>query len=194
MSFRGLTINTAETETPHFYAENDAAIYQAILGNGNLLLNFGENFRIEVKSYNTIRVHSGLLSIQGHIGVIEIDDSQDLVLENGTSGVVRNDLLVARFQTTGNHGVDTFSLMVLKGNSDGSTPSYYNQDLNDGGKTRDFPIAQVKMNGLSISGATALETPATCMKDLLYALNDRISYGTSQPSGGKNGDIYIMYE
>lgn len=194
MAFRGLTINTNESESPHFYAENDAAIYQAILGDGNLLMQFGENFRIEVLSYNTIRVHSGLLSVQGHMGVIEIDDSQDLVLENGTSGVVRNDLLVARFSTTGNHGIDTFSLVILKGGSNGELPAYNNQDLNDGGKVRDFPIAKITMNGLSISTATALQTPATCMKDMLHALNERITYGTGQPSGGKDGDIYIMYE
>lgn len=194
MAFRGLTINTLESESPHFYAENDAAIYQAILGDGDLLLNFGENFRIDVLSYNTIRVHSGLLSIQGHIGVIEIDDSQDLVLENGTSGVIRNDLLVARFSTTGNHGVDTFEMKILKGGSNGAVPAYNNQDLNNGGKVRDFPVARVTMNGLSISAATPLQKPATCMKDLLYALNNRISFGTAQPSGGKDGDIYIMYE
>lgn len=194
MAFRGLTINTPESDIPHFYAENDAAIYQAILGDGDLLLNFGENFRIEVRSYNTIRVHSGLLSVQGHMGVIEIDDSQDLVLENGTSGVLRNDLLVARFSTTGNHGIDTFELKILKGTANGADPAYNMQDLNDGGKVRDFPLARIPMNGLSIANPVMLQTPATCMKDLLHALNERISWGTVPPSGGKDGDIYIMYE
>ena len=44
LGFRGLTINTQESEPAQIYAENDAAIYQAILGDGDLLLNYGNNF------------------------------------------------------------------------------------------------------------------------------------------------------
>lgn len=193
MAFRGLTINTVESESPHVYAENDAAIYQAILGDGDLLLNYGDNFNVDILSYNTVRVNSGLLSVQGHIGIIEIDDAQDLVLENGTSGVTRHDLIVAEFSTTGNHGIDTFALKVLKGNSNGTLPDVTAEDLNNGGKVRQFAIADVTMTNLSITDVTILPTVATNMSDLLYALNERISYGTAEPTGGKNGDIYIMY-
>lgn len=193
MAFRGLTINTVESESPHVYAENDAAIYQAILGDGDLLLNYGDNFNVDILSYNTVRVNSGLLSVQGHIGIIEIDDAQDLVLENGTSGVTRHDLIVAEFSTTGNHGIDTFALKVLKGNSNGTLPDVTAEDLNSGGKVRQFAIADVTMTNLSITDVTILPTVATNMSDLLYALNERISYGTAEPTGGKDGDIYIMY-
>lgn len=194
MGFRGLTINTTESEAPHVYAENDAAIYQAILGDGDMLLNYGEHFRVDVLSYNTVRVNSGLLSVQGHIGIIEIDDGQDLVLENGTSGITRNDLIVAEFSTSGNHGIDTFTMKVLKGNSDGSLPDVRAENLNSGGKVRQFAIAKVTMTSLSITDVTILPKVATSMSDLLYALNERISYGTEEPSGGKDGDIYIMYK
>lgn len=196
MGFKGLTINRPESESPHIYAENDAAIYQAILGDADMLLNYGDCFRIDILGYNSIRVNSGLLAVQGHMGVIEIGDSQVLTLSNGTSGVTRKDLVVAQFTTTGNHGTDTFQLKVLTGGSDGSDPTYTAEDLNDGGKTREFPIARVTMTGLSITSAVILVEPATCMKDLLHALNERISYGTSQPAAsmGKDGDVYIMYE
>lgn len=194
MGFRGLTINTQESEPAQIYAENDAAIYQAILGDGDLLLNYGNNFSIDISSYNTVKVNSGLLAVQGHIGIIEVNDVQTLTLENGTSGVTRNDLIVAEFTATGNHGIDTFGLKVLKGSSDGSLPAVTAEDLNNGGKTRQFAIAKVTMTGLSVTSAEVIQTPATCMKDLLRALNERISCGTTQPSGGQDGDIYIMYE
>jgi len=196
MGFKGLTVNRPEDEDPHIYAENDAAIYQAILGDGDMLLNYGDCFSMVSTSYNSIQVSSGLLAVQGHMGVIEIGDTAELTLSNGTSGVTRNDLVVARFTTTGNHGEDTFTLAVLTGGSDGSDPTYTAEDLNDGGKTREFPIARVTMNGLNISAIEMLVEPATCMKDLLHALNERISYGTTQPTAsmGEDGDIYIMYE
>lgn len=194
MGFKGLTINRPENEAPHVYAENDAAIYQAIVGNADMLLNYGDCCRIDILGYNSIRVNSGLIAVQGHMGIVEIGDSEELILSNGTSGITRNDLVVARFTTTGNHGEDTFQLVVLKGNSNGTDPTYTAEDLNDGGKVREFPIARVTMTGLSITAATILPKVATSMSDLLYALNDRISSGTAEPSGGKDGDIYIMYE
>lgn len=196
MGFKGLTVNRPEDEDPHIYAENDAAIYQAILGDGDMLLNYGDCFSITILSYNSVQVNSGLLAVQGHMGVIEIGDAETLTLSNGTSGVTRNDLVVARFTTTGNHGEDTFKLDFLTGNSDGSDPTYTAEDLNDGGKTREFPIARVTMTGLNITAVEMLVEPATCMKDLLHALNERISYGTETPSSsyGEDGDIYIMYE
>lgn len=186
-------MNTVEHDQPHIFAENDAAIYQAILGNGDMLLNYGDKFKVDILGYNSVRVNSGLVSVQGHIGVIEINDSQDITIENGVSGIVRKDLIVAQFTTTGNHGTDTFGLVVVKGAADGQRPEVTAEDLNKGGKTRQYPIAEVTMNGLSITEAKVIQTPATSMSDLLYALNERISYGTSQPSGGKDGDIYIMY-
>ena len=194
MGFRGLTINTEAEEAAQIYAENDAAIYQAILGDGDLLLNYGNCFAVDITGSYTVRVNSGLVAVQGHLGIIEVNDAQNLTVGNGTSGVTRSDLIVAEFKTTGNHGIDTFTLKVLKGGTDGSLPSVTAEDLNSGGMTRQFAIARITVTNLSITEAKVIQTPATCMKDLLRALNERISYGTSAPSGGKDGDIYIQYE
>lgn len=193
MGFRGLTINTPEEAERHVFAENDAAIYQAIFGAGDLLLNYGDNLSVDIISYNTVRVNSGLVAVQGHMGIIETNDDQEIVLENGTSGVTRNDLIVAEFTTTGNHGLDTFTMKVLRGGADGALPQLTVEDLTNGGTTRQFAIAKVTMTGLSITEATVIPTVAGSLSELLYAINDRISYGTSEPSGGKDGDIYIMY-
>lgn len=54
MGFRGLTINTEAEEAAQIYAENDAAIYQAILGDGDLLLNYGNCFSVDITGSYTV--------------------------------------------------------------------------------------------------------------------------------------------
>ena len=75
MGFRGLTINTEAEEAAQIYAENDAAIYQAILGDGDLLLNYGNCFAVDITGSYTVRVNSGLVAVQGHLGIIEVNDA-----------------------------------------------------------------------------------------------------------------------
>ena len=192
--FRGLTINTAELEEAHIYAENEAAIYQSIVGNGDCVLKYGDVFKMDVLSYNTVRVNSGLVAVQGHMGIIEINDDQDLIFENGVSGVNRTDLIVAEFSTTGNHGIDTFALKVIKGAPGGATPEITVEDLNKGGTKRQFAIGKVTINGLSIARAELIPKPVPSVLELQREIHGKFSSGTKPPEGGQDGDIYIMYE
>lgn len=157
MGFKGLTLNRPAEEPAGIYAEHDAAIFQSIFGNADAILNYGLNFRIDIASATSIRVNSGIVSVQGRIGVIECNDSQVLSVANGKSGITRKDLLVARFVSTGMHGIDTMELIVLTGNSNGSGPAYTTENLNNGGKIREFPIGRITMNGLSISKAEIIQ-------------------------------------
>lgn len=195
MAFKGLTINTLESADPHVFAEDDAAIYGAILGDGDMVLPYGDAFALSIQSYNTVRVSSGLLAMQGHIGIIEKDDYQDIVLDNGSSGVSRTDLIVAQFTTTGMHGTDEFKLVAITG-TPGSTnaPAYTAEDLNNGGKLRQFPIAKVTITSLSVTAVESLNTTMMTMREMADILRNRITSGTGNPSGGKDGDIYIKYE
>lgn len=195
MAFKGLTVNTTETEEAHIFAEDDAAIYKAILGDGDMILPYGEGFAASIQSYNTVRVASGLLAVQGHVGIIESGDYQDITLDNGASGITRIDLIVAQFTTTGMHGTDTFTLEVIKGtDNSGIPPAYTAENLNSNGKLRQFPIAQVTTSGLTITSVTMLNNPVMTMAEMQEVLQKRITFGTENPSGGENGDIYIKYE
>ena len=195
MAFKGLTVNTPETEEAHIFAEDDAAIYKAIFGDGDMILPYGENFAVSIQSYNTVRVASGLLAMQGHVGIIESGDYQDITLDNGASGITRIDLIVAQFATTGMHGTDSFTLEVIKGTDNSGTPPVYTaENLNSNGKLRQLPIAQVVTSGLTVTTVTMLHAPVMTMAEMQEVLQKRITFGTETPSGGENGDIYIKYE
>lgn len=192
MGFKGLTVNTIESDEAHIYAEDDAAFFKCIVGGGNLIFPYGDRFFTEVKGSNQIRVSSGLLAIQGHIGTIPVNDYEDFVLENGTIGTVRYDYLVATFETNGLHGVDTFKLEILS-NQSYNYPAYAQGDLDSGADKVQFPLARIKMNGLAISGIDMLNDETVTILDLKDKLNSKVRYGTADPNNnfGDNGDIYV---
>lgn len=188
MAFKGLTVNTPEDDEAHVYAEDHAAMFKCIIGAGNVLFPYGDRFKVTITGSNQIRVGSGLLAIQGHIGTTPINDYEDFVLQNGSSGVVRYDLLVATFETTGLHGTDDFRLEILT-----NTTTCTTGDLDSGAIKTQMPLAKITMNGLAISAVEQLQTETLSIPDLLKMLNQKVTYGTAEPSAssGRNGDIYV---
>ena len=71
---------------------------------------------------------------------------------NGQSEKNRNDIIVAKFETTGTGGIDTMTCEVIQGTA-GETatdPELAQDDIYTGGKTRELPLYRVKIEGLSI--------------------------------------------
>lgn len=193
MGFKGLTVNTVESDEAHIFAEDDAAFFKCIVGDGNLIFPYGDRFYVSVMGSNQIRVGSGLLAIQGHIGTIPANDYEDFYLGPGVSGVIRYDYLAATFETTGLHGVDDFKLEILADQSY-TYPAYAQGQLDDGTTKVQFLLARIKMNGLAISGVEMLNTETMTLLDLNEKLNGKVRHGSTVPSDsfGNDGDIYIM--
>lgn len=190
MAFKGLTINTPEDQEAHVYAEDHAAMFKCIIGEENILFPYGDRFKVTITGSNQIRVGSGMLAIQGHIGTTPINDYDDFILQNGSSGVVRQDLLVATFETTGLHGTDEFKLEILT-----NTTEWATGNLDEGAEKIQMPLAKITMNGLAISNAEQLQTETLSIPDLKRLLDQKVTYGTAEPSAssGNDGDIYVKF-
>ena len=157
MAFKPLTVNTPIGEEAHILAEDDAALYDGIFGE-DCVLKLGEQFASKTISNNVIRVMDGVVVVGGHVGRIIKGDYEDMMIDNGTADQKRNDLIVARFQSGGTGGADTYSLVVVKG-TPGSTakdPAIVQEDLYAGGKRRDYPLYRVRIESLSVVGVDKL--------------------------------------
>lgn len=150
---KGLTINTAPEAEPHMYAEDDAAIYQAICGSDGVF-EIGQQCESQVISNNKVRVKDGVIIVGGHIARIPYGDYIDFEIANGQTGKKRNDILIAKFVTTGSGGIDTFTGEVKQGaaaTGEATDPALTQNDLYQGGKIREMPLYRVKLDGLSIT-------------------------------------------
>lgn len=110
------------------------------------ILHAGSRMTAEIVSNNEIKINDGILCNYGRF--MRIVGSETVRIENGSSGVKRTDLIVARFTTTGTK--ETHTLTVIKGPAGGAEPSYSQTNIYSGTGTRDLVLYAVHLNGLNI--------------------------------------------
>lgn len=149
---KAVNINTPPEAEPHIYAEDDAAIYKAIFGSDGVST-IGQACKATVLSNNKVRIADGVLCVDGHMARIPYGEYEDCEIMNGQPGKNRNDIIVAKFETTGTGGIDTMTCEVIQGTA-GETavdPELTQDDIYAGGKVREYPLYRVKIEGLSIT-------------------------------------------
>ena len=150
---KGITINTDPAAEAHIYAEDDAAIYQSIVGSDGVMM-IGQQCESQVISNNKVRVKDGVIVVGGHFARIQYGDYIDCEIANGQSGRNRNDIIIAKFITTGTGGIDTYTLEVKQGASttgSATDPTLTQNNLYESGKIREMPLYRVVIKGLSIT-------------------------------------------
>lgn len=173
-----ITVNTPTAEEANIYAEDDASVYLSMFGGDGVSTN-GQSCKATVLSNNKVRIADGIICVGGHFARIPYGDYIDCEIENGQSGKNRNDIIVARFETTGTGGIDTYTCEVKKGTA-GSTatdPEIVQEDLYKAGKVRELPLYRVKIEGLSITAVEQLFTLRKTNEELekeLASLNSKI--------------------
>lgn len=110
---------------------------------------------------NEVRVYGGYGMNQGRIFKIDRSEYDSVTIENGSQGVKRADLIVARYIMNSQTGFEGISLAVIKGQSGQvyTDPSYTTGNINEGATEDDFPLYRVKVNGIVIEAVEPLFTP-----------------------------------
>lgn len=202
MALKAITVNTAASEPAHILAEDDAAIYEALIGDDRVL-DIGGKLAATVISNNKVRITDGVVVVGGHVARIYKGDYEDMTIENGVSGKNRNDLIVARFITGSDGGADSFKLVVIKGTAGttASDPATVKGNLYDGDKQRDYPLWRVKIEGLSITKVEQLYEIGVTNADLSNSISqlkaniktDAISLGNYDIPAGDMESISVNY-
>lgn len=186
---KALNINTPPEAEPHIYAEDDAAIYKAIFG-GDGVSTIRQACKATVLSNNKVRIADGVLCVDGHMARIPYGEYEDCEIMNGQSGKNRNDIVVAKFETTGTGGIDTMTCEVIQGTA-GETavdPELTQDDIYAGGKVREYPLYRVKIEGLSITAVERMFEIIPSNKDLSNQLAE-----ISKKMTGKYAHAYSAY-
>lgn len=187
MGFKPLTYKSAPGEEPHITPEDDAAIYESIVGTDGVFM-VGEQFKATVISNNKVRIGNGVLNVGGHMGRTTYGDYVDVTIENGVSEQNRNDLIIARFVIG---DTDTYELAVKKGASgkEAVDPELVQEDLYNGGKTREYPLYRVKIEGLSIVKAEQIFE----LRPTIPMINKYLSNLTVQKTSTQGGWVVEKY-
>lgn len=154
-----LKIIDGYTGQPHITSQQIADTHLAVFGDGNRVLDVGDTFSHNTVDNNTIQISDGVLMIQGRRGIIEAGEMETLTIENGGQGLIRSDLIVARYEKNETDMTESITLCVVKGAQGGNDPAINDATIIRNGDTiHDFALYRVRINGISIVNVEPLFT------------------------------------
>ena len=149
-----MDIITGYTGSPHVTAEQDRDINIGIFGNESYVLQTGSQLTAEVSSSNEIKVRDGVIMHQGCAASIKKNTYDSLTITNGSQGMKRVDLIVARYSRDPSTNEESLTLKVIQGTPSENSPTvpgYTTGDIQSGDLVADMPLYQVILNGLNIT-------------------------------------------
>ena len=199
-----MDIITGYTGSPHVTAEQDRDVNIGIFGAESYVLRTGSRLKAEVSSNNEIKVRDGVIMHQGCAASIKKNTYDSLTIANGSQGMKRVDLIVARYSRDQNTKEESLVLKVIQGTpkeSGPAVPGYTTGDIQAGDLIADMPLYQVTLNGLNITEVKQLFATQDSIAELSSKLaksNDSIAAINNKlisivERGEKNGYNYIKY-
>ena len=149
-----MEIITGYTEKPHVTSEQDRDVNIGVVGEGSYVLQTGMQLAAEVSSNNEIKIRDGVLMHRGCTASIKKNTYDSLIIINGSQGMKRIDLIVARYEKNQDNGKESLDLKVIQGTPAESTPTvpeYTEGDIQAGDYVADMPMYQVIIDGLNIT-------------------------------------------
>lgn len=154
-----MEIVTGYVGEPHVTSMQDQAQNQGIFGADSYVLSVGRKLAAELQSNNEIRIRDGVLVHQGCTGVVKTNTYDPVTITNGTQGVKRIDLIVARYTKNAETLKENLSWIVIKGTpaaSNPTVPSYTDGDIQAGDLVADMPMYEVHLDGITVTEVKAL--------------------------------------
>ncbi len=187
MSQKAITINTPSSAEAHITADDDAFIYDSILGGKSGILGA---LTCKKVNNNTVRLSGGGASNMGYVLYVPKGESEDLTVNSGAQGVKRYDLVAAQFTRGSATAADKLVFTVITGTAgtSPSDPALVTSDLLSAGDINQVPLFRITINGTTL---TAIDQIA----DSLPSTVGRMLYvGSSEPETASEGDIWFVTE
>lgn len=162
-----MKIITGKTGTNHVASADDRALNAGIFGTDNYVLNVGSKFAATIETSNNIVIADGELLINGTHARIPHGELETVIIENGTTGYNRIDLIVARYTLAS--GIESVETFVVKGEATSgtpTTPSYTKGNVLAGVEVAEMPLYEVRLSGVNIASITPLFTVVTGFDDV----------------------------
>lgn len=169
-----MEIITGYTGKPHVTSEQDRDVNIGVVGEGSYVLQTGMQLAAEVSSNNEIKIRDGVLMHQGCTASIKKNTYDSLTITNGSQGMKRVDLIVARYEKNKDNGIESLDLKVIQGTpaeSNPAAPQYTEGDIQAGDYVADMPMYQVIIEGLNITEVKKMFKVIGSNKDLSKLLD-----------------------
>lgn len=179
----------------HITSADQGAYNMATYGGGEFVLDRGNKFVTTLVSNNSITIADGEAMMQGRYLRMTPGTSEAVTIDNGSSGMKRNDLICLRYEKDPSTGIESVGFSVVKGEESSTTPvdpTYTHGDITDGDDlVNEMPLYRVYLNGLNVETITPLFSVYVSMKD--YMEEYQLPTASSSEKGGiKVGSSFEM--
>lgn len=144
----------------HVTSSDEGSLNAALMGEGQFVLERGNQFAASIISNNKVRVADGDILMQGRHIRLKENTYVELNFDNGTQGYKRNDLIVVRYTKDSITDKEEANLVVIKGTPSETTPAdpeYVSGDIiNEHTLQNDMPLYRVSFDGLNIQPLTGV--------------------------------------
>ena len=163
-----MQIVTGHTGEKHVSAQDDS-IRNVMLGEfgGRGVFPVFDQFAATAITANEVRVGAGYGCNQGRLFKIDRNSYDSCVIENGSAGYKRVDLIVARYLKNEQTGTESCRLIVIKGTPNENSyidPEYTVGNILNGALQDDMPMYRVKIDGITID---SIERMCTIYESLI---------------------------
>ena len=182
-------------------------IFSFIIGRGSYIPAIYEQLQPELQTNNSIKIRSGYLVHHGGIAYVQPNTYDQVTIQNGTQGMQRYDLIVARYTLNPETEVETMSWVVIQGTPAASNPvvpDYTHGNMQDGDLVDDCPVVRIKLDGIQVTEVVPLLTTLNADLSTLNSYFFETSYpvaslpaGTTEVMGDQiaitASGIYLFY-
>lgn len=192
-----MEIITGYTGKPHVTSEQDRDVNIGVVGEGSYVLKTGMQLAAEVSSNNEIKIRDGVLMHQGCTASIKKNTYDSLTIINGSQGMKRIDLIVARYEKNQDNRTEGLDLKVIQGTpaeSNPVVPEYTEGDIQAGDYVADMPMYQVIIDGLNITEVKKVFEVIGSNKDLIDKLSNVTTNVDILKSNNQSGRALKIYE
>lgn len=198
---------TGRAGTPHITSQQDRQRNQGTFGDGAYILKTGNQLAPVVQSSNKIQIKDGALMFQGALFSVKVGTVDEVTIANGSQGMQRKDLIVARYTYDAGENVESAAWAVIQGTPAASnpvTPEYTEGDIQAGDTTVECPVFIVTLDGINITGVEMVPEIAPDVPEImaqLEELNSNLQIETGSVSSVdkgtiryiKNGNVVYVY-
>ena len=152
----------------HIKSSDDGDFNASFFGDGQFIMEAGNQFDASIIDNNTVRVLDGNGMMYGRHFRLERNTYEDVVIANGSAGMNRCDLICVTYVKDESTGIEQTYLEVIKGTETTGTaaiPAYVNGNILNGAVFNQMPLYKVTISGVVLKQITPMfEVAQSCKK------------------------------
>ncbi|MCI6044250.1 hypothetical protein MR857_13200 [bacterium] len=153
----------------HVTSDQFRGIIESIVGDGTYIANLDEQLEPELSTNNTLKIRSGVLIHHGHVMRVPPGTYDTVTYINGSQGMKRIDLVVARYEKNSETKKEPTKWVVIQGTPDASSPvapDYNEGNMQDGDLIDDCPVFEMHFDGINVTEVKKLVEVTKNIDDL----------------------------